>query len=55
MSRSRRSFQEGGPEPVGLEFAAALLPLWGFPAGAAISPADEQGTNNRMFLVRHGQ
>ena len=55
MSRSRQSFQEGGPEPVGLEFAATLLPLWGFPAGAAISPADEQGTNNRTFLVRHGQ
>ena len=55
MSRSRRSFQKGGPEPVGLEFAATLLPLWGFPAGAAISPADEQGTNNRTFLVRHGQ
>jgi Ser/Thr protein kinase RdoA (MazF antagonist) len=27
----------------------------GFPAGAGIAPADEQGTNNRTFLVRHGQ
>ncbi len=40
---------------MGLEFAAALLPLWGFPAGTDIAPADEQGTNNRTFLVRHGQ
>jgi homoserine kinase type II len=55
MSQSRRSFQEGGPVPASLEFAAALLPLWGFPAGAGITPADEQGTNNRTFLVRHGQ
>src|SRR2546429_4167784 len=55
MSQSRRSFQEGGPVPASLEFAAALLPLWGFPAGAGITPAGEQGTNNRTFLVRHGQ
>jgi len=55
MSQSRRSPQEGGPAPVGLEFAAALLPLWGFPPGADIAPAGEQGTNNRTFLVRHGQ
>ena len=55
MSQSRRSLQDGGPVPAGLEFAAALLPLWGFPAGADIAPADEQGTNNRTFLVRHGQ
>ena len=55
MSQSRRSLQEGGPAPVGLEFAAALLPLWGFPPGTGIAPADEQGTNNRTFLVRHGQ
>ena len=54
MSQSRRSLQEGGPTPAGLEFAAELLPLWGFPAGADIAP-DEQGTNNRTFLVRHGQ
>ena len=38
-----------------MEFAAALLPLWGFPADPDIAPADEQGTNNRTFLVRHGQ
>ena len=55
MSQSRRSLQEGGPAPAGPEFAAALLPLWGFPPGTAIAPADGQGTNNRTFLVSHGQ
>jgi homoserine kinase type II len=55
MSRSRRSLQEPGPAPVGLEFAAALLPLWGFRAGTGVAPAGEQGTNNRTFLVCHGQ
>jgi homoserine kinase type II len=55
MSQSRRSVQEGGPGPADLEFAAALLPLWGFPPDTYIAPADEQGTNNRTFLVRHGQ
>ena len=55
MSQSRRSPQQGGPAPVGLEFAAALLPLWDFPPGTGIIPAGEQGTNNRTFLVRHGQ
>jgi Ser/Thr protein kinase RdoA (MazF antagonist) len=38
-----------------LEFAAALLPLWGFPPGTDVGPAVEQGTNNRTYLVRHGQ
>jgi homoserine kinase type II len=55
MSQSRRSLHEGGPAPVGPEFAAALLPLWGLPASTGIVPAAEQGTNNRTFLVRHGQ
>jgi homoserine kinase type II len=55
MSQSRRSPQEGEPAPAGLEFAAALLPLWGFPPGTGIAPAGEQGSNNRTFLVRHGQ
>ena len=40
---------------MGLEFAAALLPLWDFPPGTGITPAGEQGTSNRTFLVRHGQ
>jgi hypothetical protein len=51
VSQSRRSLQEGGPAPAGPEFAAALLSLWGFPPGTAISPADWQGTNNRTFLT----
>ncbi len=55
MSQSRQSLQEGGPARAGLEFAAALLPLWGFPPGTGIAPADEQGTNNRTFLIRHRQ
>ncbi|MFY9930493.1 MAG: phosphotransferase, partial [Streptosporangiaceae bacterium] len=55
MSQSRQSLQAGGPARAGLEFAAALLPLWGFPPGTGIAPADEQGTNNRTFLVRHRQ
>src|SRR5579872_6459674 len=55
MSQSRRSPQEGEAALAGLEFAAALLPLWGFPSGTGITPAGEQGTNNRTFLVRHGQ
>jgi homoserine kinase type II len=54
MSQSRRSPQQGGPALVGLDFAAALLPMWGFPPGTGIAPV-EQGTNNRTFLVRHGQ
>src|SRR5689334_2814896 len=55
MSGSRRSPRQGGPAPAGLEFAAALLPMWGFPPGTDITPAGEQGTNNRTFLVWHGQ
>jgi Ser/Thr protein kinase RdoA (MazF antagonist) len=55
MSQSRRSLREGGPAPVGLEFAAALLPWWGLPPGTGIAAAGEQGTNNRTFLVGHGQ
>ncbi len=52
VSQSRRSLQEGGPAPVGPEFAVALLPLWGFPPGTAIAPRRQaQGTNNRTFLV----
>ncbi|MGH3187252.1 MAG: phosphotransferase enzyme family protein [Streptosporangiaceae bacterium] len=55
MSQSRRSLQEGAPGFVGLEFAATLLPWWGFPPGTDIAPVGEQGTNNRTFLVRHGR
>jgi homoserine kinase type II len=55
MSQSRRSPQQGEPAPADLEFAAVLLPLWGFPPGTSIAPADEQGSNNRTFLIRRGQ
>ena len=47
--------QEGGPAPASLEFAAALLPLWGFPPGTGITAAGGKRTNNRTFLIRHGQ
>jgi homoserine kinase type II len=40
--------------PQSLEFAAGLLPLWGFPPGTGIAPADQQGSNNQTFLVRDG-
>lgn len=56
MSQSRPFLAgSGDPAPVGPEFAASLLPLWGFPSSAGIAPADEQGTNNRTFLVHHRQ
>jgi homoserine kinase type II len=50
-----RSIQEDGPVSVDLDFAATLLPLWGFPPGTGIAPAEEQGTNNQTFFVGHGQ
>jgi homoserine kinase type II len=55
MSGSRLSPQDGEPAPAGLEFAAALLPLWGLPPGTGVASAGEQGTNNRTFLVRRGK
>jgi homoserine kinase type II len=56
MSQSRRMFAGGGPaRAAGLEFAATLLPLWGFPRDTDITPADVQGVNNQTFLVRHRQ
>jgi homoserine kinase type II len=51
MSRSI----ESGSARVDLNFAAALLPLWGVPPGSGIAPAGEQGTNNQTFLVSYGQ
>src|ERR1700733_8798316 len=57
MSLSRRSFQEGSPaaaSAASLEFAAALLPLWGFPPDTDIASADK-GSNNQTFLFGHGQ
>ena len=56
MSQSRRSPQQGEPAPADLEFAAALLPLVGLPAGQGPClrrRAGEQGSSNRTFLVRH--
>jgi homoserine kinase type II len=50
-----RFIQENGPASVDLNFAAALLPLWGVSPGSGIAPAEEQGTNNQTFLVSHGQ
>ena len=55
MAQPRRSPQQSEPEPADREFAAALLPSWGFPPATSIAPADEQGSNNRTFLVCHGQ
>jgi homoserine kinase type II len=56
MSQSRRMFPGGSPaRAAGLEFAATLLPLWGFPRDTDITPADVQGVNNQTFLVRHRQ
>ncbi len=55
MPQSRGSPQGGASAHVELEFAAGLMPLWGFPPGTSIALAGEQGTNNRTFLVRHLQ
>jgi homoserine kinase type II len=38
-----------------LEFAATLLPAWGFPRDTHIALADVQGVNNQTFLVRRRQ
>lgn len=54
MSQSRRSLQQDGPAFVGLEFAASLLPMWGFPPGTGISPVGERGTNNRTSWYATG-
>jgi hypothetical protein len=51
MSRS----MENGSAGVDLDFAVALLPLWGVWQGLGIAHAGEQGTNNRTFLVSRGQ
>jgi len=47
--------QRGRARAAGLEFAAALLPAWGFPPDADIARADVQGVNNQTFIVRHRQ
>jgi homoserine kinase type II len=54
MSQSRPFPHQRTPaNPGGLEFAVALLPLWGLPAGTVVSLADKQGVNNQTYLVRH--
>ena len=56
MSQSRRMFPTGGlTRAAGLEFAATLPPLWGFPKDTDITPAEVQGVNNLTFLVRYRQ
>ena len=37
----------------GLEFAATLLPVWGFPRNTDVALVDEQGVNNQTFLVHY--
>lgn len=55
-TQSQRPVQGHGSEPsAGLESAAALLSLWGFPHGTTIALASEQGTNNQTFLISCGQ
>ena len=43
----------GSARAAELEYAAALLPVWGLPPNTDIALADEQGVNNQTFLVRH--
>ena len=46
-------FSAGGPaDGAGAAFAASLLPRWGLPADAEVTPADVQGVNNHTFVVR---
>src|SRR5277367_546963 len=56
MSQSRQFPHQASPAHAAeLEFAAALLPLWGLQENAVVSLVDEQGVNNQTFLVRHRQ
>ena len=56
MAQSRRFPHQASPAHAAeLEFAAALLPMWGLREKAVVSLADEQGVNNQTFLVRHRQ
>jgi homoserine kinase type II len=56
MSQAQQFPHQGGSAHAAeLEFAAALLPLWGLPPNADVALADEQGVNNQTFLVRHRQ
>ena len=54
MSQAQQFPHRGGSAHAAeLEFAAALLPSWGFPQNADVLLVDEQGVNNQTFLVRH--
>jgi len=56
MSQARQfPLQGSSAHTAALEFAATLLPLWGFPRNTDVALADEQGVNNQTFLVRHRQ
>jgi homoserine kinase type II len=56
MSQSRRIPHQASPaQTAELEFAAALVPLWGMRENAVVSLVDQQGVNNQTFLVRHRQ
>ena len=56
MSQSPQFPHQPSPAHAGeLEFAAALLPLWGLAENTDVSFVDEQGVNNQTFLVRHRQ
>ena len=54
MSQTRRSPQEGGPAPADLEFAAALLPLWGFPPGTGVAPSASRGPTTGLSWCATG-
>ena len=56
MSHAQQFPHRGGPaQAAALEFAATLLPAWGFPRDTDIALADVQGVNNQTFLVRYRQ
>ncbi len=48
-------YQGGSEQAAALEFAATLLPTWGFPGDTNVARADVQGVNNQTFLVCHRQ
>ena len=53
MSQAQHSPHQGGSAHAAeLEFAAALLPLWGLRGSTQIALLDRQGVNNQTFLVR---
>jgi homoserine kinase type II len=54
MSQAQQFPHQGSSARAGaLEFAATLLPAWGFRRDTDIALADARGVNNQTFLVRH--